>query len=101
MLRRSVLPARRNWLTLRTFLLCGLISGCAAHIAATSYEPPTVHEIKGVQPHYWTTIDLSDNGYRCEPPWLLPATYCGLHREYTYNGCSWSCGPRDVSEDKQ
>lgn len=74
-------------------LLCLL---ACAHPAAPA--PPALHR---VPPVVWTTLTLDDNGYRCEPPWLMPATYCGRRSELFYTGCEWVCGPRDVSEDSQ
>lgn len=90
---REVLPARRNWFTLRTLILAGFLSGCAAHVAMSTIPVP--HERSLVPISYWHVEGLDpDEGVE----WLRPALLCNADENFrpVFNGRRWSCtgGPQ-------
>jgi hypothetical protein len=91
---REVLPPRYPF-SFRALLLTGLLTGCAAHVAA-SYTPSPPRSVQGVPLSVWT---MSAFGHVCEPPWLRPSLLCLTGPEPEYTGCVWTC-PR-THEDQQ
>lgn len=85
---REALPARRVF-SIRALLL-SVLTGCAAHVAA-SYTPSPPRSVQGVNIQVWHTVDLDNDGHACEPYFLRPALLCLNGPAPEYDGCEWTC----------
>lgn len=85
---REVLPARRPF-SFRALLLTGLLSACAAHVAA-SYTPSPPRSVQGVAPSVWR-ISVGHEDTACDHESVRPALLCRADFAPSFDGCRWGC----------